>query len=152
MPTTPPVNIISPKHFPNEPWNESEVLGAITWLWHQSPSYRQAPIAEMMTYILPVLKNGQFALFSIGAQPIGYPSWAYFDEVGQAHYLQSDRYLRDNSDWNCGDKNWIIQWFAPLGHSRLMRSAGRRLFPNTTLHALHHKGSEKGLKVLTFNT
>lgn len=71
----------------------------------------------MLTYVLPVLKNGQFALFCKGTQPIGYISWAYFDEVAQAHYLQSDRHLRDNSDWNCGDYIWFIQWFAPLGHS-----------------------------------
>nr|WP_239991797.1 toxin-activating lysine-acyltransferase [Neisseria lactamica] len=59
MPITPPLNIISPKLYPNEQWNESEALGVITWLWYQSPTYRQVPIVD----ILPVLKNGQFALF-----------------------------------------------------------------------------------------
>ncbi|HFC6898934.1 TPA: toxin-activating lysine-acyltransferase, partial [Neisseria meningitidis] len=53
MPITPPLNIISPKLYPNEQWNESEALGAITWLWYQSPTHRQVPIVEMMTYILP---------------------------------------------------------------------------------------------------
>ncbi|SUO92469.1 protein-lysine palmitoyltransferase [Suttonella indologenes] len=152
MPITPPLNIISPKLYPNEQWNESEALGAITWLWYQSPTHRQVPIVEMMTYVLPVLKNGQFALFCKGSQPIGYISWAYFDEVAQAHYLQSDRHLRDNSDWNCGDNIWLIQWFAPLGHSHQMRLAVRRLFPNTTVRALYHKGSDKGLRILTFKT
>lgn len=114
MPITPPLNIISPKLYPNEQWNESEALGAITWLWYQSPTHRQVPIVEMMTYILPVLKNGQFALFCKGTQPIGYISWAYFDEVAQAHYLESDRHLRDNSDWNCGDNIWLIQWLRHL--------------------------------------
>ena len=85
-------------------------------------------------------------------QAIGYISWAYFDEVAQAHYLQSDRHLRDNSDWNCGDYIWFIQWFAPLGHSHQMRSAVRQLFPSTTVRALYHKGSDKGLRILTFKT
>lgn len=76
----------------------------------------------------------------------------HFDEVAQAHYLQSDRHLRDNSDWNCGDNIWLIQWFAPLGHSHQMRLAVRRLFPNTTVRALYHKGSDKGLRILTFKT
>lgn len=151
MPST-PLNIISPKLFPNQVWNESEVLGAITWLWYQSATHRQADIAEMMTYVLPVLKNGQFALFCIGSQPIGYISWAYFDEVAQTHYLQSDHRLCENNDWNCGDNIWIIQWFAPLGHSHQMRSAVRQLFPNTTARALYHKGSDKGLRILTFKT
>ena len=57
MPITPPLNIISPKLYPNEQWNESEALGAITWLCYQSPTHRQVPIVEMMTYILPVLKK-----------------------------------------------------------------------------------------------
>lgn len=98
------------------------------------------------------VKNGQFALFCKGTQPIGYISWAYFDEVAQAHYLESDRHLRDNSDWNCGDNIWLIQWFAPLGHSHQMRSAVRQLFPSTTVRALYHKGSDKGLRILTFKT
>ena len=33
------------------------------------------------------VKNEQFAVFSNGTQPIGYISWAYFDDVEQAHYL-----------------------------------------------------------------
>lgn len=152
MPKILNLNVISPKLFPDAPWNESETLGAIAWLWYHSAVHRQADIAQMMADVLPVLKNGQFALFCTGAQPVGYISWAYFDEVGQAHYLQSDRYLRDNSDWNCGDTIWLIDWFAPLGHSQQMRSAVRGLFPNTTLYALYHKGSDKGLKILTFKT
>ncbi|MBH2057911.1 toxin-activating lysine-acyltransferase, partial [Neisseria meningitidis] len=43
-------------------------------------------------------------------------------------------------------------WFAPLGHSHQMRSAVRQLFPSTTLRALYHKGSDKGLRILTFKT
>lgn len=65
---------------------------------------------------------------------------------------QTDRHLRNNSDWNCGDNIWLIQWFAPLGHSHQMRSAVRQLFPNTTVRALYHKGSDKGLRILTFKT
>ncbi|MFQ3071716.1 toxin-activating lysine-acyltransferase [Neisseria polysaccharea] len=49
-----PLNILSPKLYPSEPYNESEAPGAITWLWYQSPKHRQVPIAEMMAYVLPV--------------------------------------------------------------------------------------------------
>ncbi|ARB04653.1 MULTISPECIES: hypothetical protein [Neisseria] len=45
MPTISTLNIISPKLYPNEQWNESEAPGAITWLWYQSPKHRQVPIA-----------------------------------------------------------------------------------------------------------
>ena len=31
-----PLNILSPKLYPSEPYNESEAPGAITWLWYQS--------------------------------------------------------------------------------------------------------------------
>lgn len=39
------LNILSTKLYPSEPYNESEALGAITWLWYQSPKHRQVPIA-----------------------------------------------------------------------------------------------------------
>jgi hypothetical protein len=44
MPTHPHLNILSTKFFPNEPWNESEALDALTWLWYQSITHRQVPI------------------------------------------------------------------------------------------------------------
>ena len=44
MSTTEPLNIISPKLLPNEPWNESEALDALIWLWYQSITHRQVPI------------------------------------------------------------------------------------------------------------
>ncbi|MCF7520809.1 toxin-activating lysine-acyltransferase [Neisseria sp. ZJ106] len=143
---TPTLNIISPKLFPDKAWNESEVLGAITWLWYQSPVHCQVDIAEMLAYVLPVLKNGQFALFSMGAQPIGYISWAYFDEVAEVHYLQSDHYLRNNSDWNCGDNIWIIQWFAPLGHSHQMRYCCPKCDYRTWLYHSPHFGGTAGFE------
>lgn len=145
------INVISPKLFPDESWNETEMLGAMVWLWFQSGLHREASIDNMMAYVLPVLKNGQFALFASADRPVGYFSWACFDAVAEAHYLQSDHCLRDISDWHCGDNIWIVDWFAPFGHSLAMSRIARQLFPNTVLHALYHKGSEKGLRIQAFS-
>ena len=56
------IDIISPELFPQETFNETEVFGALVWLWAVSPVYRHAGVQEAAVNILPVLKNGQFAL------------------------------------------------------------------------------------------
>ena len=47
---------------------------------------------------------------------------------------------------------WLIHWFAPNGHSKLMkRIIENYLFPQQCLRALYHKGDIHGLKVMNFH-
>ena len=146
------VDVVAPSVFPEEHWNEAEVFGAIAWLWMQSTDYRQAPIAALEHRVLPILANKQFALFVRNAQPLGYVSWAFFNEHTESAYLQSDDFMYQPTSWNSGDRMWIINWFSPLGHSGLMKSLmGRYLIPTQCFRSLYHRGDERGLKVLTFH-
>lgn len=144
------IDVVAPSLFPDEIWNEAEVFGAITWLWMKSKSYCNSPINEMAAWVLPVLKNGQFALFSRHAQPLGYITWAYFDEAAQSRYLESNDSLLQNQDWNSGDCMWFINWFAPFGHSRLIKNITVQLFPHQCMRSLHHRGDERGMRIMLF--
>ncbi|MDO5640377.1 MAG: toxin-activating lysine-acyltransferase [Neisseria sp.] len=144
------IDVIAPALFPDEPWNEAEALGAMTWLWLQSAHYRHHLVSEMAAWVLPVLKNGQFALFSRHARPLGYITWAYFDEAAEQRYLESNLSLLQNQDWQSGDRMWFVNWFAPLGHSREIKSIAARLFPNQCARSLHHRGNERGMKIMLF--
>lgn len=146
------IDIISPHLFPNEPFNETEVLGAILWLWSNSPKYCQAPLQDAMAHILPILKNGQFALFSRNYCPIGYCSWAFFNEQTEQLYLQSNDILIKDLGWNTGDIMWFIDRFAPFGDSRIMKKALSQLFPNQQAYSLYHRGSEVGKRIMKFSS
>ena len=145
------IDVISPKLFPNEYWNEAEALGAITWLWLHSDNYKNAPVKEMAARALPSLKNGQFALLSRKSQPVGYITWAYFNQEAETRYLQSDQLLLANQDWQSGERLWLINWFAPFGNSKLIKFiTGTYLFPTQCGRSLYHKGDVHGLRIMTF--
>lgn len=144
------IDIISPELFPQEAFNETEAFGALVWLWAVSPIYQHAGVQEAAVNILPVLKNGQFALFSSNGHPIAYCTWAYFDEETEWQYLQSDDVLRHPENRRSGNRMWLINWFAPFGDSRMMKRMLVHLFPKREIRWLYHLGSEKGKRIMRF--
>jgi len=146
------IDVISPALFSTEQWNEAEVLGAMTWLWFVSENCKKLTISDLALCVLPTIKSRQFALFSHNSQPLGYISWANLDEQSEAQYVNSEPWIYTQSNWNCGDRIWLINWFAPLGNSALMkRLIEKYLFPEQCFRALYHKGNIRGLKVMTFH-
>ncbi|OUY05880.1 toxin-activating lysine-acyltransferase [Acinetobacter populi] len=145
------IDVIAPTLYPTEMWNEAEVFGAITWLWLKSDQHKLAPIERMSAHVLPVIKNRQFALFSQGTQPLAYVTWAYFSPEDETRYIASNLQLLSNLNWDSGNRMWIIDWFAPLGHSFLIKQILETyLFPNACFRSLYHKGDQTGLRIKTF--
>lgn len=146
------IDVISPALFPKEQWNEAEVLGAMTWLWLLSENCKHSTVSDMARRVLPVIKSRQFALFSQGTTPLGYISWANLDEHSEAEYVHSEPWIYSQQNWNCGDRMWLINWFAPFGQSALIKHLiEKHLFPEQCFRALYHKGAIRGLKVMTFH-
>lgn len=146
-----PMQIIAPSVW-KQRWSETEVLDAITWLWLQSSRHQQHTLAMLGQHLLPAIHHRQFALFSHGQQPIGYITWAFFNEAAEQSYIKSNVSLLNQTDhWQCGERMWLIDWFAPFGHSMtISRIMARRLFPSTIAHALHHHGETTGLHINIF--
>lgn len=145
------IEIISPALYPNEQWNEAEVLGAMTWLWILSDNCKNLTISDIALHVLPTIKNRQFAVFSQNSQPLGYISWANLDEQSEAKYVSSEPWIYTHSNWNCGDRMWLINWFAPLGHSALMKKLiETHLFPHQCFRAFYHKGLAESPKIMNF--
>ncbi|WP_174492311.1 toxin-activating lysine-acyltransferase [Acinetobacter sp. Marseille-Q1623] len=145
------IDVISPALFPSEQWNEAEVLGAMTWLWFLSDNCKNLTVSDIALHVLPTIKNRQFAVFSQNSQPFGYISWANLDEQSEARYVSSESWIYTHSNWNCGDRMWLINWFAPLGHSALMKKLiETHLFPDHCFRAFYHKGLVEIPKIMTF--
>ncbi|WP_333668876.1 toxin-activating lysine-acyltransferase [Acinetobacter guillouiae] len=146
------IDVISPALFPKEQWNEAEVLGAMTWLWLLSANCKNSTVSDMAIHVLPVIKSRQFALFSQGTTPLGYISWANLDEHSEAEYVHSALWIYSYPNWNCGDRMWLINWFAPFSQSALIKGLiEKHLFPEQCFRALYHKGDIRGPKVMTFH-
>ncbi len=142
-----PLEIIVPG-LENSQWNEVEALGAAVWLWTHSRSHRNFPLHTLPTLLLPAIKCRQFALAYEDGKPVFYLSWAFFSEQAETRYLTQSPLAMPESDWNCGERLWLLDWVAPFGHTLAMhRWVRTQLFVDRCIRYLHHRGNERGLRV-----
>ncbi|MES2672584.1 MAG: toxin-activating lysine-acyltransferase [Pseudomonadota bacterium] len=136
------LNVIAPGLI-DQDWHEAEVLGSATWLWMQSKAHQNLPLKTLSALLLPALKHGQFILASEADRPVFYLAWANLNLEAEERYLQHHPVHMRNSDWNSGDRGWILDWIAPFGHTQVMsRLLERQLFANRFMRHLYHRGHE----------
>lgn len=143
---------ISAPRLTSEPFSEVEALGAATWLWMQSGTHSPLPVGSLATLLLPAIKRGQFVLASQQGVPVFYMGWASLSQEAESRYVKNPAYTMPLSDWNSGDRIWILDWVAPSGHTYAMRQfILTRLFPDRCFRSLYHRGTEKGLRVVQWH-
>lgn len=146
------LRLICPSITPTDK-SEAELFGAMVWLWMHSRVHRPCPVYELERLLMPALKTGQFVLALQNdalQQPVGLMTWANFDAEAEQRYLQAlDRTLQP-SDWQSGDRPWILDWVVPFGHVHAMTRATQRRMPNSCFRTLYHKGDATGIKVMHF--
>jgi cytolysin-activating lysine-acyltransferase len=132
-------------------FNEALVLGSSVWLWMHSASHRNTPLHGLSSLLLPAIKLGQFVLGSEQDKPVFYLSWARMSPDAEARYLTRHPMLMQAADWNSGNRIWLLDWVAPFGHSLSMRHVIARLFAPHCFRALHHRGNERGLRIVNYH-
>ncbi|MDP8034510.1 toxin-activating lysine-acyltransferase [Pasteurella atlantica] len=134
------IRVVCPVRFPDKDWSESEVLGSMVWLWHHDTLRQDATLPEIIGFLMPPIKLRQFILFYDADRPIGYISWANFNASTESLYRQSHFNLLENEQyWNCGDRTWIIDYFAPFGDHKKIFNLSRKIFPRSVVRFLKHK-------------
>jgi len=134
-----------------EPWSETQALGAAVWLWMHSAAHRDAPLHTLNTLLLPAIRHRQFIIGNEQGRPVFYASWCWFNEEAEQRYLDNPAVSLPAADWNSGDRLWFQDWVTPFGHSaRLARLLQRHLFADCSARALYHRGDERGLRIKHF--
>jgi cytolysin-activating lysine-acyltransferase len=135
-------------------YNPAEILGAMTWLWLHAPGHRDLPVQALARFALPPITRGQFILVTEqqpGATvPVAYATWALLDAGAESRYIADPAHGLQPEDWACGDRPWMIDWFAPFGHSRALVGHARTVFQGMSVRGLYHRGAERGFRVKTF--
>lgn len=132
--------------------NEAEVFGSAVWLWMHSTSHRNAPLHMLSALLLPAIKSRQFVLASHGGKPVFYMSWARMSADAEARYVSNPPECMPAEDWTSGERNWILDWVAPFGHTRqIKRLLSQTLLRNQSAKSLNHRGSQTGLRIMTFS-
>jgi len=145
--SAPTLDVIAPGLLQQE-WRESEIFGAATWLWMQASTRRETPIKWLSTLLLPPIVHRQFLLATEGDRPVFYASWANFSVAAEQTYINGPYAAITHADWASGDRQWVIDWIAPFGHTAsIWRLLQRELFPTHCMRYLHHRGVERGSRI-----
>lgn len=116
-----------------------------------SPSHRNFPVHTLPVLLLPAIKNRQFIMMSEAGRPVFYISWGNFSEEAKQRYLTHSPLLIPETDWNSGDRMWLLDWVAPFGHTAVISHLLKiQIFTNRCARGLYHRGNARGLGVRTF--
>lgn len=86
----------------------ASVLGEICWLFARTPSHRYFFMTDIEWLVLPAVMKRQFRIYrNESGQPIGVVLWAKLSEEAEQRLNAGASRLRP-SDWDSGDRHWII--------------------------------------------
>nr|WP_315465325.1 toxin-activating lysine-acyltransferase [uncultured Rhodoferax sp.] len=148
-----PFKLIAPAfHLP--PHSDAEAFGSIAWLWMHGQSHRDMPLAALNQALLPAIHLQQYVLVldtrQQAATPVGYLSWANLSAEAEQRYLHTPLLGLRPEDWNSGDRMWLVDFFAPFGHSAQMLALWKPLLAGISARYMYHRSNERGISVRTF--
>lgn len=112
------------------------LLGPVAWLMMQQGASRHAFVADLEWRIMPPLLLDQAKLYMKGDAPLAFVSWARLSDAAIARYRMAPHHLAP-SDWNSGDKVWIVDLFAPFGDvDKVLKDVRENIFPSSVLFQL----------------
>jgi cytolysin-activating lysine-acyltransferase len=111
--------------------NRYLLIGEILTLFISSILHRKYSINQFAYQVIPALDLNQFRIYKINEKPVGFVSWAFFNNDLEEIYKQSN-YLIKEEDWKKGDRLWFIDFIAPFGHaSEIIKDLRENIFPDS---------------------
>jgi len=116
----------------------AESLGLALQVIFRRGCYLDYPLASIRAWLFPAAQLRQLKVF-VGEDRrlLGYITWAFFTEETEARWRQGAIETLHLSEWNEGDRLWILDFVAMPGHGRLCAWLASSLFPpGTVAHSL----------------
>lgn len=102
-------------------------VGIVASLMGASPRYCTYPVACIALWLEPAIRHEQFYIFrNESAAPVGYVTWAWLAADTEHRLLNDPDVLLHISEWNEGDRLWILDFVLISGdvRSRIREAAG----------------------------
>lgn len=91
-------------------------LGTAAALVLSCPNYRLLRVASVGAWLrTPILLKQICFFYDRAGRPIGYITWAYLAQDVEEKMVSNPNFLLHFSEWNEGDRLWIIDFVAPNG-------------------------------------
>ncbi len=108
-------------------------LGMAVEAMGRSDEYCQYPIACVTLWIEPAVRHEQIYFFRDAAgQVCGYMTWAWLAEDTERRVLYDPNVLLHISEWNEGERLWILDFLVHTGDVRAWIQEARTLFGEVT--------------------
>ena len=101
-----------------------EAIGKIVWLMGQSQAHQAHDVADLHRVVLPPVAFQQYRIWETEDYPVGYMSYALFNEEAEAAFISNSRFM-EPEDWKSGDRLWLVDFIAPFGGVREIVREGR---------------------------
>jgi len=115
-----------------EPRESSEFLeqvGLAATVMGRSPQYCQYPIACIQLWLEPAIRHNQIKFFrNESGVAVGYITWAWLAEDTECRLLHDPSVLLHISEWNEGDRLWILDFVLISGDIRARLRDAAALF------------------------
>ncbi|WP_218122631.1 toxin-activating lysine-acyltransferase [Propionivibrio dicarboxylicus] len=93
---------------------QAVILGPALWLYARDPFKRFLFIGDLDWAVLPPVVLDQCRLYTRGALPYAFFTWALANEHVAARLRSAQPKIAPH-EWKCGDEVWIIDAVAPFG-------------------------------------
>ena len=88
---------------------KARVLGHCCSVMFKSPVYARYRIFSMKVWLEQAIEHQQIIVFfDCYSNAVGYITWALLEEETENRYLNDDRFTLHPSEWNEGERAWII--------------------------------------------
>lgn len=105
-------------------------LGAICSVMMRSPIYCQYPMACVAEWIRPAVLLDQYRLLNdASGNIVGYMTWAFLAEDTERRLIGDPSVLLHLSEWNEGDRLWILDFVVLNQDVRRFVRMAKKLFP-----------------------
>ena len=94
-------------------------IGYVTALMARSQSHARLDFSVIRTLVTPAIRHRQLKVyFDEDGTPVGYVIWVRVAADVEARFLSGAPTALHESEWNEGNRLWVIDLLAPLGHVR----------------------------------
>jgi cytolysin-activating lysine-acyltransferase len=102
-----------------EPSEFLEQVGLAATVMGRSPQYCEYPIACIQLWLEPAIRHNQIKFFrNESGVAVGYITWAWLAEETEFRLIHDRNVLLHISEWNEGDRLWILDFVLLSGDLR----------------------------------
>lgn len=125
-------------------------LGCAVTAMAKSDEYCQYPIACVTLWIEPAILHGQIHFFRAPSGEIcGYMTWAWLAEDTEWRLLHDPNVLLHISEWNEGDRLWILDFLVHTGDVRTWMREAKALFGDVSEARSVRRGEDGTIRKVT---